>query len=78
MERHQTHTSAPAQPDSGCRTGGVGMNPTPRPATKDNPRHVSQDAIDAFETGNPALKGIGKAMVALGVWIVSEPQEAST
>ena len=41
---------------------------SPRPASRENPRAVTRDAIEAFEKSNPALKGIGKAMLDMGIW----------
>lgn len=47
------------------------------PATRDRPRPVSREMIEVFEYHNPALRGIGKIMVDLGVWVV-ESDEVST
>lgn len=44
--------------------------PSPRPASRDNPRTVTRDAIDAFEKSNPALQGIGRVMLDMGIWIL--------
>lgn len=57
------------------------MNTTiPRPASREKPRTVTRDAIQAFEKSNPALKGIGKAMLDMGIWVLgnndSSPEAA--
>lgn len=44
--------------------------PSPRPASREKPRTVTRDAIEAFEKSNPALKGIGKAMLDMGIWVL--------
>lgn len=43
---------------------------SPRPASRENPRIVTRDAIEAFETANPALQGIGRVMLDMGIWVL--------
>ena len=52
------------------------LRPSPTPATRENPRHVTQEDIDAFELRNPALVGIGAIMVDMGIWRLTESQPA--
>ncbi|WP_333582350.1 hypothetical protein [Methanoculleus bourgensis] len=40
-------------------------------ATRDEPRIVSVELIEAFERSNPALAGIGAIMVEMGIWVVA-------
>ncbi|MGC9435896.1 MAG: hypothetical protein ACP5C4_07435 [Methanomicrobiales archaeon] len=41
-----------------------------QPATRDSPRYLTWEHIDAFEKANPSLAGIGRIMVERGVWVV--------
>jgi len=46
-----------------------------QPATRQNPRYVSREAIEAFETSTPALKGISSEMIARGIWVVIDDRK---
>ena len=47
------------------------------PATRDRPRLVTHEMIEVFERNNPALRGTGKHMVDLGVWVLESDDENS-
>lgn len=49
-----------------------------QPATRQNPRYVSREAIEAFETSTPALKGISSEMIARGIWVVIDDSDAKS
>lgn len=49
-----------------------------QPATKGNPRLVTREAIEAFETSTPALKGISSEMIARGIWVVIDDSDAKS
>lgn len=40
------------------------------PATRENPRCVTPEEIEAFEKAVPALAGIGRHMVVSGIWVL--------
>ena len=42
------------------------------PATRDRPRFVPREAIEAFERANPALRGIGAIMIREGIWVLTD------
>lgn len=46
------------------------------PATRENPRLVTREVIEAFERANPALAGIGAIMQDMGLWVVDENSES--
>ncbi|WP_292731208.1 hypothetical protein [Methanoculleus sp.] len=48
------------------------------PATRERPRIVTPEAIETFETRNPALKGIGSIMVDLGIWVVENSEKTAS
>jgi len=48
------------------------------PATRERPRLVTHEMIEIFETGNPALKGIGAIMVDLGLWVVENGEKTAS
>ncbi|PKL57404.1 MAG: hypothetical protein CVV35_00310 [Methanomicrobiales archaeon HGW-Methanomicrobiales-6] len=48
------------------------------PATRERPRIVTPEAIEIFETRNPALKGIGSIMVDLGIWVVENSEKTAS
>lgn len=46
------------------------------PATRENPRWLTQEMIEIFERNNPALAGIGRIMLKMGIWRLTESQPA--
>lgn len=46
-------------------------------ATREHPRFVTREALEAFEQSNPALKGISSIMLERGIWVITEPTAAS-
>ncbi|MDN7013042.1 hypothetical protein FGW20_08315 [Methanoculleus sp. FWC-SCC3] len=48
--------------------GGISV----APANREHPRLVTRETIELFEKTNPALKGIGRTMVDMGLWVVDE------
>lgn len=49
-----------------------------QPATRGNPRLVTREAIEAFETSTPALKGVSSEMIARGIWVVIDDSDAKS
>lgn len=47
---------------------------TVSPASREQPRIVTQGMISAFERQNPALSGVGAHMIALGIWILGDAE----
>lgn len=43
------------------------------PVSPDNPRPMTREELFHFEQQRPHLKGIGRVMIELGLWIIEEP-----